>query len=130
MRPRRSSSPAILGCITAWGCPNTPGPITVDDQFGSDTVTTSTTKMEVAPAPIVTTTTTTIPCGAEMEPCCAGNSCDMGRTCDIATGMCVLLGGGCGAVGEPCCPGNSCDTATGICDLATQICAPCGDPGE
>src|SRR5262245_40016947 len=99
-------------------CPNTPGPITVNDQFGSHAVTPSATKMVCAPAP----TTTTLPsCGLVGEPCC-GNSCAAGQG-DCIGGMCQP----CGAEGEPCCAGNSCDMGT-VCNAGS--CVSCGNPGQ
>src|SRR5262245_44650127 len=99
-------------------CPNTAGPITVDDQFRSHTVTPSATKMVCAPAP----TTTTLPsCGLVGEPCCAGVNCAAGQGACIG-GTCEL----CGAAGEPCCAGNSRDMGM-ACTMGA--CTPCGDPG-
>src|SRR5262249_26504612 len=95
-------------------CPNTAAPITVDDQFGSHTVTPSATKMVCAPAPTTTstTTTTTLPgsgCSEGATPC---GACPGGGVCEVH----------CPDSNTACARSSTCDPAS-ICE-SDDVCPP------
>jgi len=64
-----------------------------------------------------------LPCGGELEACCAGNACDNGLPCEIAP-LCSavpVLTCRCGFQGDPCCtgPGHPACFLTYTCNAGT-----------